>query len=159
MSDSRVRVTIAEVPLVVQPAPDELDRLAPVGRGEQVRRLPASAEDRAAGRQRVEVVVGGWRFEATVESARRAELREKAARTSAGAHAAARVTLRAQIPGRVVRLWVAEGELVEANQRLLAVEAMKMENEIRAPHAGTVSQIRVALGELVERSDELLSIS
>jgi len=39
----------------------------------------------------------------------------------------------AQIPGRVVRLWVAEGDTVEAGQRLLAIEAMKMENEVRAP--------------------------
>ena len=119
MSDDRVRVTIAEVPLVVQPAPDELDRLAPARRGERVRPMPTNAEDRAAGRQRVEVVVGGWRFEATVESAQRAELHEKAARSAAGPHAAARVMLRAQIPGRVVRLWVSEGEQVEPNQRLL----------------------------------------
>ena len=42
-----------------------------------------------------------------------------------------------------VRLWVAEGDTVEAGQRLLAIEAMKMENEVRAPHAGTVESIAV----------------
>jgi acetyl-CoA/propionyl-CoA carboxylase biotin carboxyl carrier protein len=53
-------------------------------------------------------------------------------------------------------LWVAQGEQVETGQRLLAIEAMKMENEIRAPHAGTVKEIKVAVGGLVERHDELL---
>ena len=48
------------------------------------------------------------------------------------------------------------GELVEAGQRLMAIEAMKMENEIRAPHAGTVREIKVEVGKLVERHDELL---
>jgi biotin carboxyl carrier protein len=151
-------VTIADVPLVVQPTGDELDGYAPPGRGEVVRVLHTSAEDRAEGRTRLEVVVGGWRFEATVEPAARAELREKAARSAAAHHTGAHITLRAQIPGRVVRLWVAEGEQVEANQRLLAIEAMKMENEIHAPHAGLVSTLKVSVGSLVERNDELLTI-
>ena len=50
--------------------------------------------------------------------------------------------VKAQIPGRVVRLWVEEGDTVEAGQRLLAIEAMKMENEVRAPRAGTVESDR-----------------
>jgi biotin carboxyl carrier protein len=66
--------------------------------------------------------------------------------------------VRAQIPGRVVRLWVAEGDTVEAGQRLLAIEAMKMENEVRAPRAGTVESIRVAAGSSVELRDELLTV-
>lgn len=155
----RVRVTIPDVPLTVQPAAGDLDAFKPAGRGELVRRLPASAEDRAEGRTRLEVVVGGWRFEVTVESAARAELKDRAARDAAAHHRTADITLRAQIPGRVVRLWVAQGEQVEAGQRLLAIEAMKMENEIRAPHAGTVKDIKVEVGALVERHDELLSIS
>ena len=64
--------------------------------------------------------------------------------------------VKAQIPGRVGRLWVAEGDTVEAGQRLLAIEAMKMENEVRAPHAGTVESVRVAAGSSVELGDELL---
>lgn len=157
MSD-RVRVTLDDVPLIVQPDEAEIAGFAPAGRGESVRALPASAADRAEGRVRLEVVVGGWRFEATVESAARAELHDRAARDAATHHRAADLTLRAQIPGRVVRLWVAPGEQVEAGQRLLAIEAMKMENEIRAPHAGTVNGIKVELGTLVERHEELLTI-
>lgn len=157
MSD-RLRVTIPDVPLTVQPAEEEIAAFKPAGRGESVRRLAANAQDRAEGRRRLEVVVGGWRFEATVESAARAELKDRAARDAAAHHRTADLTLRAQIPGRVVRLWVALGEKVEAGQRLLAIEAMKMENEIRAPHAGTVKDIKVEVGNLVERRDELLSI-
>ena len=154
----RVRVSIPDVPLTVQPAEDEINAFLPAGRGESVRRLPASTEDRSEGRTRLEVVVGGWRFEASVESAARAELKDRAARDAAAHHRAADITLRAQIPGRVVRLWVADGEQVEAGQRLLAIEAMKMENEIRAPHAGKVAAIKVEIGALVERRDELLSL-
>ena len=154
----RLRVTIADLPLVVQPADDDLAGYSPIARGESVRPLPASAADRAEGRTRLEVVVGGWRFEATVESAVRAELRERAASSAAAHHVRSEITLLAQIPGRVVRLWVAAGDQVEAGQRLLAIEAMKMENEVRAPHAGIVRDIRVEVGALVERQFELLTI-
>jgi biotin carboxyl carrier protein len=155
---NHLRITIPEVPLTVQPDKAQIDVYGPVASGESVRLLPITAEDRSEGRTRLEVVVGGWRFEATVESAARAELKDRAARDAAAHHRAADLTLRAQIPGRVVRLWVAEGERVETGQRLMAIEAMKMENEIRAPHAGTVKAIKVEVGMLVERRDELLSI-
>ena len=158
MSD-RLRVTIPDLPLTVQPAPNDVMALAMAGRGESVRLLPVGAEDRSEGRTRLEVVVGGWRFEAIVESAARAELRDRATKEAAAHHRASDVALRAQIPGRVVRLWVADGEQVETGQRLLAIEAMKMENEIRAPHAGTVKSLKVDVGTLVERHDELLSIT
>jgi biotin carboxyl carrier protein len=119
--------------------------------------LPTSAADRADGIRRFEVVVDGWRFEVTAEPAARAELRERASRTRAkGTHT--REQVRARIPGRVVRIWVAPGDPVEVGQRLLAVEAMKMENEIRASHAGTVESIPVVVGETVELGQELVVV-
>ena len=60
-----------------------------------------------------------------------------------------------QIPGRVVSVRVQDGESVEAGQRLLSVEAMKMENEIRAQRAGRVERVAVEPGQRVERGDEL----
>jgi acetyl-CoA/propionyl-CoA carboxylase biotin carboxyl carrier protein len=155
----RLRISILDVPLVIQPAPGEIERFAPQGRAEWVREPAQSAADRASGIRRLEVVVGGWRFEATVESAARADLREKAARGAAAHRVATDITLRAQIPGRVVKVWVAQGEAVEAGQRLLAIEAMKMENEIRAPHGGTVASLKVEPGMLVERNDALITLS
>ncbi|HYI22700.1 MAG TPA: acetyl-CoA carboxylase biotin carboxyl carrier protein subunit, partial [Candidatus Limnocylindrales bacterium] len=149
-------MSIPDVPLVIQPEADQIGGFKPRRRGELVRPLPATADDRATGRRRFEVVVGGWRFEATVEDAARAELRERAARVASEQGASAGATLRAQIPGRIVRVWVAIGDEVEMGQRLLAIEAMKMENEIRAPRAGVVESLDVELGSLVERNEELL---
>jgi biotin carboxyl carrier protein len=54
------------------------------------------------------------------------------------------------MPGRIVRVLVQPGEAVRAGQGLIVVEAMKMENELRAPRAGTVAEIRVREGASVE---------
>ncbi|CAN5735439.1 hypothetical protein BH24CHL6_BH24CHL6_13350 [soil metagenome] len=155
----RLRATVAlPQPLTVQPEPAETEAFAPTGPGEQVSEVASSPDEVTLGQRRFEVLVAGWRFEVLVEPARLAELREKAGRAAAGQLAHTMATLRAQIPGRVVRLWVGEGEEVEQGQRLLAIEAMKMENEIRAPQAGIVQGLRVELEQKVERGDELLSI-
>ena len=76
------------------------------------------------------------------EPAERAALRERATRLSAAARARRPADRsRPSIPGRVARVWVTAGAEVEAGDRLLSIEAMKMENEIRAPHAGTVLSV------------------
>lgn len=159
MSGSRTRVTIDSVPLVIQPAADDIAGFDPPRRGEIVAALPATKDDRAKGARRFEIVIEGWLFEATTESASRAELRDRVAKQAAEHHAATGVTLRAQIPGRVVKVWAAPGQTVERGERLLAIEAMKMENEIRAPHAGVVESVKVELGSRVEKDDELLSLA
>jgi biotin carboxyl carrier protein len=131
---------------------------APAVREPEVRALPPSADDRAAGVRRFETTVDGWIFEVAVEDEPRALLREKAGRGAGRGGHAGSDHIKAQIPGRVVRLWVAEGDTVEAGQRLLAIEAMKMENEVRAHRAGTVESIRVAPDSSVELGDELLTV-
>jgi biotin carboxyl carrier protein len=151
-------VTIDAVPLTIQPGAEDVATFAPAGRGELVTPVPLTRSDRAEGVVRFEVVVDGWLFEAVTEPANRAELRDRVAKQAAEHHVSQRLTLRAQIPGRVVRLWVSAGETVERGQRLLAIEAMKMENEIRAPQAGVVEDIRIEVGARVEREDELLSL-
>ncbi len=137
---------------------DPADLSHATGRMSEVRALAQSADDRAAGVHRYETTVDGWVFVVAVEDEPRALLREQAgqAAVASGHHGSA--VVRAQIPGRVVRLWVAEGDTVEAGQRLLAIEAMKMENEVRAPRAGTVGSIRVAPDGSVELGDELLTV-
>jgi biotin carboxyl carrier protein len=156
----RLRVDLAGPSLLaVELDAEQVATVPPPRPGEQVSRLGQSADSGAAlGGGRLEVVVGGWHFEATVESAARAVLREKAVRDAEHRHDQQLTSLRAQIPGRVVRLWVAVGEEVEQGQRLLAIEAMKMENEIRAPHAGEVLELLVGLEQAVERGDELVRI-
>jgi len=62
----------------------------------------------------------------------------------------------APMPGRIVRVLVKPEEAVVARQPLVVVEAMKMENELRAPHAGTVAEVRVAEGASVEANTVLV---
>jgi biotin carboxyl carrier protein len=64
----------------------------------------------------------------------------------------------APMPGRVVKLLVNAGDPVAVRQGVIVVEAMKMENELRAPKAGTVRELRVAEGALVEAGATLAVI-
>jgi biotin carboxyl carrier protein len=65
----------------------------------------------------------------------------------------------APMPGRVVKLLVAPGTAVEARQGVVVIEAMKMENELRAPRAGVVREVRVAEGASVDAQAVLLVIN
>jgi biotin carboxyl carrier protein len=132
--------------------------LQPAGDPAVVVAAPATDLDRRLGRRRFEVRVAGWTFAATAEPAERARLRERAARDHGHARSSEIATVRAQLPGRVVRVWVTPGDAVESGQRLLAIEAMKMENEVRAPRAGTVERVAAASGSSVELGDELVTI-
>lgn len=58
--------------------------------------------------------------------------------------------LRAQMPGKVVKILVKEGQKVQTGETLLVLEAMKMENEIRAGLGGIVEKIHVTEGEILE---------
>ncbi|HVT10367.1 MAG TPA: acetyl-CoA carboxylase biotin carboxyl carrier protein subunit [Polyangia bacterium] len=67
-------------------------------------------------------------------------------------------TLRSPIPGRVAKLLAKPGDKVAAGQTLIVLEAMKMENELRAPRAGTLSELRCAEGAPVEAGQDLATI-
>jgi biotin carboxyl carrier protein len=75
-----------------------------------------------------------------------------------GGDGGAAVTVRAPIPGRVVKVLVKGGDAVKAGQTLVVLEAMKMENELRAPRAGTVTEVRAAEGTAVEAGQELVQL-
>ena len=154
--EERLRLSIEQLEdTIFDLAPGDVD---PAGRGVEVRDVAASEDDRAAGVRRFEATVDGWVLEVAVESTSRAILRERAGQGNERQGQHGSDVVKAQIPGRVVRLWVAEGDTVEAGQRLLAIEAMKMENEVRAPRAGTVEAVKVAAGGGVELGDELLTV-
>jgi biotin carboxyl carrier protein len=118
--------------------------------------LPGEPDDQLTGRTRYEVVLDGWRFDVTVESAARAALRERAGAAAGGVRQTAADRIRAQLPGRIVAVFVAAGDQVTAGQPLVALEAMKMENEVRAPRAGRIATVQVETGNRVELGDELV---
>jgi biotin carboxyl carrier protein len=66
--------------------------------------------------------------------------------------------IKAPMPGRVVRVLVAAGDRVTARQGVVVVEAMKMENELRAPRDGIVREVLVAGGAAVEMGAVLVII-
>ena len=72
-----------------------------------------------------------------------------------GAHSDGTVQIVAPMPGKVVRVLVEEGALVEAGQGVVVVEAMKMQNEMKSPKAGIVTSINVTAGATVNSGDVL----
>jgi biotin carboxyl carrier protein len=66
--------------------------------------------------------------------------------------------VKAPMPGKVVRVLVAAGDRVQPRQPVVVVEAMKMENELRAPKAGVVAHVAVETGASVDAGDTLLTI-
>jgi biotin carboxyl carrier protein len=96
--------------------------------------------------------VGGRRFAVQVRDPRRLP----GARSPLAA--AGRQRLSSPMPGKVVRVLVAEGDRVEAGQGLLVVEAMKMQNEIRSPKSGRVASLRAAEGATVLGGETLVEV-
>ena len=80
----------------------------------------------------------------------RAALRRAAQHGHAGM-----VELRAPMPGKVVKVLVSEGAEVQANQGILVIEAMKMQNEIKSPKTGIVKRIGVKEAAAVNAGDIL----
>jgi pyruvate carboxylase subunit B len=64
--------------------------------------------------------------------------------------------LTAAIPGTVLEYFVKEGDTVEADQKVLILEAMKMRNIITYPLPGTVKKIHVKTGEIVTKNQLLI---
>ncbi|MFT3768816.1 MAG: acetyl-CoA carboxylase biotin carboxyl carrier protein subunit [Minicystis sp.] len=103
----------------------------------------------------VGVIARKNRFYAKVESER---MRALAAALGSKGAAAGAGTILSPMPGRVLKVLVAEGDTVEAGAALVVVEAMKMENELVAQRAGTVKKIHVTPGQNVESGAKLIEV-
>jgi biotin carboxyl carrier protein len=101
------------------------------------------------------VVASGHRSYIRVESDR-LRAAEQAKKSSVGG--GDRV-VKSPMPGRVVKVLVAKGDVVEVGQGLLVLEAMKMENEVKAKVAGTVADVHVAAGATVEGNAKLVTLA
>ena len=67
-------------------------------------------------------------------------------------------SVKAEMAGRVVKVLLGAGDMVERDGAVLVVEAMKMQNEVRSPRAGSIARIAVAEGELVSPGQLLFEV-
>jgi biotin carboxyl carrier protein len=102
------------------------------------------------------VTIGGRRVAATVRSPRERLLAEAA---TASATQAGPVDIAATLPGLVVAVAVEPGSRVEEGDSLLTLEAMKMQNEVRAPRAGIVEWVAVEAGTAVATGTLLVRLA
>ena len=79
-------------------------------------------------------------------------------KTGAGAAGSGLQRLTSPMPGKVIRILVQPGDQVKARQALAVVEAMKMENELRAARDGRVREVSVAEGQSVDAGTVLLIV-
>ena len=120
--------------------------------GDEVHRVIAR---RGATRGKYTLWVDGFRYEVEALDERSRAIREL---SGAGAAATGPAPLVAPMPGMIVRIGVSVGDVVEPGQGLVVMEAMKMENELRATSAGTVKAILAQPGTAVEKGAILLEL-
>ena len=99
--------------------------------------------------------VDGWRFEGEALDERTRAIREI---TAAAAGPSGPAPVVAPMPGLIVRVSVAPGDTVQGGQGVVVMEAMKMENELRASASGTVKAVHVAPGTAVEKGALLIEL-
>jgi len=67
-------------------------------------------------------------------------------------------TIKSPLPGTILDIFVKPGDKVTTGQRILLLEAMKMENNIESDKAGTVAEIKISKGDAVMEGDVLIVI-
>jgi biotin carboxyl carrier protein len=106
-----------------------------------------------------QVVVGGIGYGLAAEGLEGEAGVERGGRRAGGATAAASAgAVTAIMPGKIIRMVVAEGDPVIEGQVVCILEAMKMENELKAPRAGVIKTLHVRPGQDVERGAILAEI-
>lgn len=111
---------------------------------------------RGDSRGRYAIWMDGYRYEAEALDERMRTIRDL---TAASAMSSGPRPLVAPMPGLIVRVNVAVGDVVEAGQGLVVMEAMKMENELRATSAGAVKAIHILPGVAVEKGALLVEFA
>ena len=110
---------------------------------------------RGQGRGSWSLDIDGRRVEAEALDERMRAIKDL---TAAAAVSSGPAPLLAPMPGLVVRIAVAVGDVVSAGQGLVMIEAMKMENELRTPAAAVVTAIRVSTGQAVDKGAVLVEL-
>lgn len=120
--------------------------------GNEVHRVLAQ---RGSEKGQYDLSVEGFRFSVQALDERSRAIRELA---GAAARPTGPVHLAAPMPGLIVRVNVKDGDQVRAGQGLVVMEAMKMENELKATVAGVVRRVLVSSGSAVEKGTLLLEM-
>lgn len=120
--------------------------------GDEVHRVVVR---RGQGKGRYTFWLEGHRFEVEALDERTHAIR---ALSSAAAGPAGPAPLIAPMPGLIVRVNVQAGDEVQAGQGLVVMEAMKMENELRAQAAGVVKRVACEAGTAVEKGSVLIEL-
>ena len=120
--------------------------------GDAVHRVVAR---RTGGRGQFVLRMDGWRFDVEALDERSRTIRDASA---AGSVAKGPAPLVAPMPGLIVRVTVQPGDQVVPGQGLVVMEAMKMENELKATSAGTVSRVAAVVGAAVEKGATLVEL-
>lgn len=144
IGSERVEVSLSAIP----GTPVRLVRI-----GEQIHRVVAR---RGSERGRWQLDLDGARLEVEALDERMRAIKDL---TAAAAVSSGPAPLLAPMPGLVVRVAVSVGDVVSAGQGLAVIEAMKMENELRASSAGVVMAIRVTPGEAVNKGAVLIELA
>ena len=113
-------------------------------------------EPRGAGELRI--AAAGAQFDVTVLPDGQSPRRHSQGQNRAASLVEGRQNIAATMPGRVVRVLVAAGDRVVARQPVVVVEAMKMENEMRAPKDGVVREVAVKEGAAIDAGAVLVVI-
>ena len=99
------------------------------------------------------LVIGSARYAIDVQDPRSLRTRRAAGETEAGPQ-----KITAPMPGKIVRISVAVGDQVKAGQGVIVMEAMKMQNEMKATRAGHVLSVTVKEGATVAAGETLATI-
>lgn len=144
-----IRIGVESERVIIEHVPGTPILLARVG--DEVHRIVA----RRSARGEYDIAVDGYRFNALALDERARAIRALAdvsARPAGPSH------LAAPMPGLIVRVNVQTGDQVRPGQGLIVMEAMKMENELRASVAGVVRSVLVTPGSAVEKGARLLEL-
>jgi biotin carboxyl carrier protein len=109
--------------------------------------------ERAGAKDTFDIAVHGRSYEVTIVDPKRLRSGQNSDRQHHGV-----AEIRAQMPGKVVRVHTEAGKPVEKGSGVIVVEAMKMQNEMKSPRDGVIVSINVQAGDTVNAGDVLAVI-
>ena len=101
------------------------------------------------------VTVNGTAYDVEVNEVKAGGAAAPAPKAAAPVPAGAE-TVKAPMPGKILSVAVSAGQQVKKGETLLILEAMKMQNEIAAPHDATVTEVRVSANQTVATGDDMV---